>query len=1009
MQDFSGVALRDDSVVEVLSGPAGGHGGNIVNNRVMSLRLDLDSPAWVQRRGASNASGWDPTGAASPYFSDGRPAPRHLYTHAWWLPAQRQYLIGGTFWGSGQSNPRVQDAFTPVGDAGGDWERAGTYPNRPAQGAHLSVRNPASGVLYAIPGYGNDGYQFDPATKTWALWNLTGSGSTAYGATAWDSKRGRIFNLSGGDWYTNNNNGSHVSTLIDPGAKSKAAVRFNASAGWTDFQAGMGNMIGSGLAYDAADDKFYFYNGNTGDPRTSGQGSKLYRIVPNDTLTWDMEVMHPPGVTPADGGDGGCMTKFFIVPRWRTLFLIVGGQDVYYLRLASTFSTALRIRSGTVTGALPYTATLLPMAGDIPPGQVIVSDDDSSMAASVINTHADGSAAVVVVAGQTTVTANNSISLALRCTAQPAASATPLTAARVAALVSNVTVNFAGNYGSATLTNFSNPERVWWVNSRVICARYRLAAPTPGNTALEAVIDIHAYASPHDRALVEMTIENGRIDALLSSSAIKPGDARYSGATVSVNGTAVVTVNSADNPRATHQAFRSWHARTWVGGDPMLRATQAHEDLQRHALFWHCDQPSTADLSAYANDSYKPWGTGRHRAFGMGGGGVDETIGPLPLWEAQALQSGDWRAWNAVEQNALAVLSFNINYRDTTGLVPNAARMPAKCQQSSKANWPVTTASDAWATFEGAHQPAAGLMAFVARPSPVFIELAQKIAVWSGTSDSTNDRLSMFNGLSVGLTDLTGFPANGQTRSYAWGLRQLTHALFLSPNGSAWREGGKTWLGRAARFGLAIMQSPKANLNLMWSGAPAEYIDHDNNTVPGYQLSTFMHHYAVGEVHKAASARLLTDTTEQAFLSDFADWMAASAARWINELPNGSWRFASYDFSYLRADLSTYATYAQARANDVSGSGPSSTTGPWLAPTFQEPSTWTQWNAVAPVNTAGTGYEVYLWYSLVAAVERRVPGASTAWTTVNDGITNLSTWRQGFGTNPRWGAYPRNL
>ncbi len=994
-------------MVEVLSGPSGGHGGNLLNNRMMSLRLDRDEPAWVQRRGPSDATGWDTTGVTSPYFSDGRPAPRHLYTHAWWLPDQAQYLIGGTFWGTGYSAPRVQDAFTPSGDAAGDWEPRGTYPDRPAQGAHLSVRNPATGVLYAVGGYGSGGYAFDPATKTWTPWDLTGTATTSYGACAWDTKRSRIFNLAGGFWYTNANDGTYVSTLIDPVAKTKTAIGFKPSAAWSDFQANLGKMLGSGLVHDAAADCYYFYNGNTGSPAMTGQAAKVYRIKPNDSSSWDMEILAVDGLTPANGNVGGCMTKFFYIARWKTLFLIVANQSVYYLRLASSYSATLNLRSGSQTGLLPYLATLLPLKGEIPAGQAITSPDDTTLQTTVLSTHGDGSAAVVIASGQANVQGNTGYALALR--SSPASADTPLTAARISQLVKNLTVNFAGTYGSASLTDFGTPERIWWANSRVICARYRLAAPSPGTTALEAIIDVHAFADPHDRALVELVVENGKLDALTSSTAIKPSSADYAGATFSVNGKTAATVNSAGANVGTHQAFRAWYAKAWVGTDPELRATPGHMDLQRHPLFWRCDQAGSADLSAYANDAYTPWSTGRHRDLGMGGGGVDPTLGPLPQWEAQALQSGDYRCWNAAEHNALAVLTYNVNCRDTTGLVPDAARMANKCQSSSRANWPLTTASGNWATWESAHQPAAGLMAFIARPSPVFIEIAQKVATWSGTADSTNDRLAMFDSAAVGLTDMTGFPGNGQTRGYGWGIRQLAHATFLSPDGSTWKAGGRLWLGRAARFGRAVTRNARATLNMMWSTAPSSLFDHDGNSVPGYQLSTFMHHYAVGELHKAASARLLTDATEQGYLSAFADWMATSAVRWVNELPNGSWRFASYDFSYLRADQTTFSSFELARANDVTGAGPASATGPWVAPIFQAPSTWAEWNALPAVTSAGTGYEVYLWYSLVAAVERGLPGADKAWATVTGGITNLETWRKGFGAQPRWGAYPRRL
>jgi hypothetical protein len=73
--------------------------------------------------------------------------------------------------------------------------------------------------------------------------------------------------------------------------------------------------------------------------------------------------------------------------------------------------------------------------------------------------------------------------------------------------------------------------------------------------------------------------------------------------------------------------------------------------------------------------------------------------------------------------------------------------------------------------FELAHHPAEGLMAFLCQPSPVFIEIAQKIAVWCGTYSAEDWSFSKW----------------GQDRGYAWGMRSYGHAVFLTPAADAWR------------------------------------------------------------------------------------------------------------------------------------------------------------------------------------------------------------------------------
>ena len=164
----------------------------------------------------------------------------------------------------------------------------------------------------------------------------------------------------------------------------------------------------------------------------------------------------------------------------------------------SVTSTSARLTTLTLyaaqSGALPYTAAVYPLEGSVPGGSFIASPDDPSLASSVLSRWPDGSAAVVVVAGEASLASGTAKTIVLATTTS---NATALTPARVAALVKNVTVN-AGALGVASVSSFASPERTWWANARVICCRYRAAI----DSTLEAVIDIHAFAS--DRAFVEV-------------------------------------------------------------------------------------------------------------------------------------------------------------------------------------------------------------------------------------------------------------------------------------------------------------------------------------------------------------------------------------------------------------------------------------------------------------------------------------------------------------------------
>lgn len=665
---------------------------------------------------------------------------------------------------------------------------------------------------------------------------------------------------------------------------------------------------------------------------------------------------------------------------------------------AQVYTLAATNLSGS--GSRPFSATVLPLRGAVPSGERL-TDSTGAFDSTVLSTHDDGSAAVVVVSG----TASGTGTLNLH---RATGSTTALTAAAIGALVTSVEVAFGAPYGTASLTDFSTPERTWWANSKTICARYRVAAPTPGSTALEAVIDVHAWAG---RALVEVAVENSKFDAAASTSSTKPAAATYASAVVSINGSTVATVAASGAAEGSHGAFRAWYASGWVGaGNPGLRVTQAVSDLQEHPLLWRMDAANSADLSTYAADAYAPWGTGRHRATNMGGTGDHASIGPLPKWEAQALQSGDYRAWNAVEVSTLSMLSYNINHRDSvTGRVPDSSLMAQKCQGSFWANWPKNTAEPA---FEVAHQPASGLMAFIARPSPVFIEIAQKIGVWTGTVDSTRDLFNNFDEAAVGITDSTGIVGNQQIRAKAWGPRNIAHAAYLSPDDHEWKAGGLVWLDRNVRYLESYAANSRNVLLPLWEGEPDAPVDVDTGQT-GTQVSLWMYHFCVTEWHKIAESRLLAgiSTARQTAVDTVADGLALPVVKWVTEQTNGGWRFLPYRTRLGSAGtpFTAYTTWTAQRAADLSGA-PSTVSGQFSGASVGSESTWAAVEALGFETTAQSSslYTANFWAALMAACERSVAGATTAVETVLNGITNLTTWRTTFGTDPRWGAYARN-
>ena len=86
--------------------------------------------------------------------------------------------------------------------------------------------------------------------------------------------------------------------------------------------------------------------------------------------------------------------------------------------------------------------------------------------------------------------------------------------------------------------------------------------------------------------------------------------------------------------------------------------------------------------------------------------------------------------------------------------------------------------------------------------------------------------------------------------------------------------------------------------------------------------------------------------------------------------------------------------------------GPPAANGTWMSFPDNKPDTYTQYTADI---TAGAYYPSYLWSALMAAHERQLPGAAAAYQTLVATVSNLASWRGGFGSDPRWGSVSRRI
>jgi hypothetical protein len=671
------------------------------------------------------------------------------------------------------------------------------------------------------------------------------------------------------------------------------------------------------------------------------------------------------------------------------------------------------------TGAsLPYMATVYPLEGVVPQGYVLGSDDDTNLTGTVLSRWPDDSAQVIVLAGQTTVSGSKSLRLKVK---SPGAA---LTTSAITAAVSTVAVNF-GTPLSLTITT-TNHDWIWWANSQVICARYRLPITNKGD--MEAVIDIHAFAG--GRAFVEVVIENGKVNADAATVATVATQT-YTNATVSVTpaGGSPATIATVSSPSAGmasprsripsggysyaggHLPFRAWYCSTWVGGNPGIDVTHDSASLQAHPFFFKPAAAVTTNLQtlySQSYDTYEPWAFCRLRMPGMSGGGEDEEIGLITRSQAHYVLTGSKYARKAVIETGKALCSADINWRHTDGTIPTMAQIAGKNTTNGK--WP-TGATEPYAapvyggetTRDGSHIPSVGMVAFLCQPSPCFIELAQKEFCWNATN----------------YNSLNGSHPYDQPRSRAWRTRNYATTIFLTPDSdSARKTGYRAALAAAIPVHLTFADKSWNLFEVFYGAEHTEAINAATSAV-GFYCAAFMEEWCMATWNSVDGIKVLRGADATAW-SSMVDRWCNKVIRQMNEAQGGEWRLKPKALQISAQDTATATSLDQTPndwgywARQTLGATPPPSGGKWL--TYEQPNDLPSptWANAGQVDVAGSGlyYPEIFWNALCVAVERSVSGADAAWAKVNhatNGITNLSTWLSGFATaRPELNRRPRN-
>lgn len=263
---------------------AGGHSDS-ADNRVVSLRLSADAPAWQLRHAPSPNVTIDVD-----YYSDGKPTSRHLYHNLHFVPQVNRLIAFGCRFGFGNAYSfRHLDAFNPDSNT---WDPQNTFPDAP-NGHYGAVRILATGDVWT-----HALSRWQPSTNAWTQPITTRTNAFVRWPIAHDSKRNQLFTLNwaDGEGYST---AQMYATRIPCNGSVQYDVSFNPSAAVTQFAQDQPTY--SGMDYDAANDRFLFYCG-----QGSGAG-RIYVITPNNGSLWDMSLLQlasGSAIPPATPGAG---------------------------------------------------------------------------------------------------------------------------------------------------------------------------------------------------------------------------------------------------------------------------------------------------------------------------------------------------------------------------------------------------------------------------------------------------------------------------------------------------------------------------------------------------------------------------------------------------------------------------------------------------------------------------------------------------------------------------------
>lgn len=323
-QAYSGMALKA-TTSELIVAAAGGHGDS-ADNRVVSIRLDRDTPTWELRSPPSTEVQKNVA-----YYPDGKPSSRHTYGSTHYVPqVNRVMLLGALFtYGSGHTFDTV-DGFDLETNT---WDPAGTWPN----GGTGSALDPATGNVWAT---GSRIRVWSPVTRTTTVTAEPGSNRFFASSCVWDPVRNQLVTIGFGDSWGTGNFPTLNAYIIDATGKNATPLSFNASPGYNQFLED--KPLSAAFDYDERNDQFVYFDGrHDGEHGPSNDGGRIYVIKPNAGTTWDVSILPlgPGTQNPPMSLDAGVFSRLRYVPRLRGFAYLCASswerkENIYFIRTA---------------------------------------------------------------------------------------------------------------------------------------------------------------------------------------------------------------------------------------------------------------------------------------------------------------------------------------------------------------------------------------------------------------------------------------------------------------------------------------------------------------------------------------------------------------------------------------------------------------------------------------------------------------------------------------------------